>query len=74
MKHWNWPAFLTALMIGAFGLFMIGGCDSGKKVVDEATGNRAVRQFHKSKEDIAKIGEQQEEKYGTIPGEEKEDK
>ena len=74
MKHWNWPESLTALMIGAVSLFMIVGCDSGKKVVDEATGNWAVKQFHKSKEDIAKIGEQQEEKYGSLPGDDKEDK
>jgi len=54
------------LPIALVGLGMIGGCDSGEKMVDEATGNRAVKQYHKSKKDIEKITEQQAERYKSI--------
>ena len=67
MKHWNWCRFFMAVLIALAGLGMIGGCDSAKKVVDEATGNRAVKQYHKSKKDIEKIAEQQAERYNKIP-------
>jgi hypothetical protein len=56
-----------ALLIASAGLGMIGGCDSGEKVIDEVTGNRAVKQYHKSKKDIEKIAEQQAERYKGIP-------
>ena len=59
-----------ALLITVVGMGMIGGCDSGEKVVDEVTGNRAVKQYHKSKKDLEKIEEQQAERYGTIPDDE----
>jgi len=36
-------------------------------MVDEVTGNRAVKQYHKSKKDIEKITEQQAERYKSIP-------
>ncbi len=64
-----------ALLIAVAGLGMIGGCDSGKKVVDEVTGNRAVKQYHKSRKDLEKIADQQAERYSNIPddGEEKDD-
>ncbi len=42
MKDWNWRRFFVVLLISLAGLGMIGGCDSGKKVVDEVSGNRAV--------------------------------
>lgn len=67
MKHWNWCRFFMSLLIALAGLGMIGGCDSGEKVVDEFTGNRAVKQYHKSKKDIGKIAEQQAERYNSIP-------
>jgi hypothetical protein len=75
MNLWNWCRFFMALMIALAGLGMIGGCDSGKKVVDEVTGNRAVKQYHKSKKNLEKIADQQAEKYSNIPddGEEKDD-
>jgi hypothetical protein len=66
--------FFTLVLIVGVGFFMMGGCDSGEKVVDEVTGNRAVKQYHKSKKDIGKIADQQEERYGRIPGEDGEDK
>ena len=68
MKHWNWRCFFMALVIASAGVGMIGGCDSGEKVLDEATGHRAVKQYHKSKEDIKKIADKQAERYKSIPG------
>ena len=73
MKNRNWRNFFMALVIALVGLCMIGGCDSGEKVVDEVTGNRAVEQYHESKKDIEKIADQQAERYGKIPGDENED-
>jgi len=67
MKHCNWRLFFMTLLIALVGLGMIGGCDSGEKTVDEVTGNRAVKQYHKSKKDIEKITEQQAERYKNIP-------
>jgi hypothetical protein len=51
-----------ALIIALTGVGMTGGCDSGEKVVDEVTGNRAVKEYHKAKKDIGEIGERQAEK------------
>ena len=67
MKHFNWRCFFMALLIALAGLGMIGGCDSGEKALDEVTGNRAVKQYHKSKKDIEKIADQQAERYKSIP-------
>jgi hypothetical protein len=49
---------------------MIGGCDSGEKVVDEVTGRRAVKQYHKTKKDLEKIEDQQAERHKAIPDDE----
>jgi len=68
MKHCNWRRFFMTLLIALVGFGMIGGCDSGEKTIDEVTGNRAVKQYHKSKKDIEKITEQQAERYKNIPG------
>jgi len=55
--------------------FTFPGCgDSGKEAVDEVTGNRAVKQFHKSKEDIENIANKQAEKYESILKDEEKDK
>jgi hypothetical protein len=67
MEHFNWRCFFMALLIALAGLDMIGGCDSGEKALDEITGNRAVKQYHKSKKDIEKIADQQAERYKSIP-------
>jgi hypothetical protein len=56
------------LLITLAGTGIIWGCDSGEKVVEEVTGSRAVKQYHKSKEKIGKIAEQQAEKYNRILG------
>ena len=67
MELLNWRRLFMALVIVLTGLGMIGGCDSGEKAVDEITGNRAVKQYHKSKKDIEKIADQQAERYKGIP-------
>ena len=63
-------AFILALVT----LSMIWGCDSGEKAVDEITGNRAVKQYHKSKKDIEKIADRQAQRYKDIPDDDKEDR
>jgi len=73
MEHRNWHRFFMGLMIVLATLGMIAGCDSGEKAVDEITGHRAVKQYHKSKKDIEKIADQQQERYKTIPDDSKED-
>ncbi len=75
MRLWNWRRFFMALMMSVASVGMIGACDSGKKVVDEVTGNRAVKQYHKSKKDLRKIADQQAERYSNIPddGDQKDD-
>ena len=71
MKHSNGCRFFIPLLIAA-GLCVAGGCDSGEKVIDEATGNRAVKQYHQSKDDIEKIAGQQEKRLNEIPGDDEE--
>jgi len=73
MIHWERHRIVMALLVTLFSLTMISGCDSGKEVVDEVTGNRAVKQYHKSKQNTEKIADQQAERYGSIPEEDKED-
>jgi len=68
MKHWNWRGFLMVFLITLAGTGIMWGCDSGEKVVEEVTGSRAVKQYHKSKEKIGKIADQHAEKYSRIPG------
>jgi len=72
MKYWEWHRFFMTLLVILVGL-IIGSCDSGKKTVDEVTGSRAVKQYHKSKKDIEKIADQQAERYDSIPDDDKED-
>ena len=72
MKTWTMRlCLITQLMMG--GLVILSGCDSGEKARDELTGNRAVKQYHKSTKDIGKIVDRQTEKYKSIPDEEKEE-
>ncbi len=70
MKHTYWRNILNVLLIAVAGI-MIGGCDSGKEAIDEATGHRALKQYQKSKKDIEKIAEKQAERYEGIPDDEK---
>ena len=74
MKHWNRHRFSMAFMLALVSLSMIWGCDSGEKAVDEITGNRAVKQYHKSKKDIEKIADRQAERYKGIPDDSEEDR
>ena len=60
------PVMISALVI-------FSGCDSGEKARDELTGNRAVKQYHKSTKDIGKITDRQTEKFKSIPDDEKEE-
>jgi len=73
MKYPSGHRFFMAVLISLTALGMMSGCDSGEKMVDEVTGNRAVKQYHKSKKDIEKITEQQAERYESIPDDERED-
>jgi hypothetical protein len=70
MSPWNWFRPFKILLIAVAGLGMIAGCDSGEKVVDEVTGHRAVKQYHKTKKDLEEIEDQQAERYKAIPDEE----
>jgi len=72
MKKWNLRfCLVTPLMISSLVIFS--GCDSGEKARDELTGNRAVKQYHKSTKDIGKITDRQTEKFKSIPDDEKEE-
>lgn len=73
MKYWQGNSFVMTLLVMLLSLTMINGCDSGKDVVDEVTGNRAVQQYKKSKKATEKIADQQAERYGSIPDDDKED-
>ena len=72
MKHWNWRFPLGVVLIALVGAGSIMGCDSGEKVVDEVTGNRAVKQYQKVEKDLKKLESQQAERYESILGEEEE--
>jgi hypothetical protein len=71
MKKGRYLFGMVALLAG--GIFALSACDSGKKAVDELTGNRAVKQYHKTTKDVGKIVDQQARKFQTIP-EDEEDK
>jgi len=59
---------MVALLAG--GIFGLSACDTGEKAVDELTGNRAVKQYHKTTKDVGKIADQQARKFQTIPEDE----
>lgn len=61
---------VSVLMVG---LVMLWGCDSGEKALDEVTGNRAVKQYHKSKKDLEKVADRQSERLKGIPDDGKEE-
>ncbi len=62
-----------AMQVVISGLVVFSGCDSGEKARDELTGNRAVKQYHKSTKDIGKIVDRQTEKYESVPDDEKQE-
>jgi len=53
----------------ACAVFLLCACESGEKAVDEFTGNRAVKQYHKSTKDVERITDQQTRKFQTVPQE-----
>ena len=67
MKYWSWLRYFLMALIAAAGIGLIGGCDSGEKVLDEVTGNRAVKQYHQSKKRIERLEQKQAERYKGIP-------
>ena len=67
MNRLNRSGLFVTLLLLMTGIFILGGCDSGEKMVDKATGNQAVKQYHKMKEDIKKIADQQAKKYNDLP-------
>jgi len=73
MKYPSGHRFFMAVLISLTALGIMSGCDSGEKMADEVTGNRAVKQYHKSRKDIEKITEQQAERYESIPDDERKD-
>jgi hypothetical protein len=54
------------LIILGMTIAILGGCESGDKVIDEATGNRAFEQYKATKEKLNTIDTQQKEKYKTL--------
>ena len=73
MKQRSWRVLIKVMLIALVGAGLVPGCESGEKVVDEATGNRAVKQYHKVEQDIKKLESQQTERYESILGVEGED-
>jgi hypothetical protein len=73
MKNWNWRILFGVMLIDLMGAGLTPGCESGEKVVDEVTGNRAVKQSQKMEKDIKKLERQQDERYESILGVEEED-
>ena len=67
MKKWNNHLHIAALLVMVIDLGIVGGCDSGQNAIDEATGNRAVKQYHKMEKDLEEIADQQAERHGNIP-------
>lgn len=65
-------SFLTVLVI-FLSLSFFTGCDSGKKTLDDVTGNTAVKQYHKSEEDVKKITDKQSERLGSVSEDDEEE-
>ena len=60
------PTFFAVLVI-LFSLVFFTSCDSGKETIDAVTGNKAVKQYQKSKENIEGITDKQSERLASIP-------
>ena len=73
MKNWNWRILFGVMLIALMGAGLTPGCESGEKVVDEVTGNRAVKQYRKVEKNMEKLEKQQTERYESILGDEEED-
>ena len=64
MKKGRCPFWIVTLAAG--GMFALFACDTGEKAVDELTGNRAVKQYHKTTKEVKKIADQQTRKFQAI--------
>jgi|GEM_PF-959352 len=56
----------SMLLILSFTVAVFMGCDSGKKTVDQVTGNESVKQFEKSKEKINDIADEHSERLNGL--------
>ena len=72
MRHLNLSTFFMALLLIIFAICMVGGCDSGEKVVDKVTGKEDVKEYQKLKKEIVKIADEQAKKYDKAMDERKE--
>lgn len=61
---------VTGFIVSGMAFGFLSACDGGDKVIDEATGNRALEQYKMTKEKLNTLDEKQKEKYRTIPGDE----
>lgn len=66
MRHINLFTVVLVSFVMLASVSIICGCDTGEQVVDEVTGNRAVKQYHQSEEKLNDISEQQAEKYDDM--------
>ncbi len=73
MNTLRWYRFFLTLLVTFVGFGFFTGCDSASDIIDEATGNRAVKQYHRTTKRLDKIAEQQAERYGNIPDDETEE-
>ena len=48
MKTLRWYRFFLMFLFTLVGFSFFTACDSAKDVIDEATGNRAVKQYHRT--------------------------
>jgi uncharacterized lipoprotein YajG len=73
MQRLNRNSIFMRICLMIVAIFMLAGCDSGENTMDNATGNGAVKQVHKLKKDIGKIGDQQAERFNNVLEENKKD-
>ncbi|PKN86277.1 MAG: hypothetical protein CVU51_07465 [Deltaproteobacteria bacterium HGW-Deltaproteobacteria-1] len=68
MRHRVRKIFIVIMGFIIWGMLFccLNGCDSGDKVIDEATGNRALKQYNVAKDKLKTIEEKQKEKYKDI--------
>jgi hypothetical protein len=68
-------SFAGFILLGIF-LVCVNACgESSDQVIDEATGNRALKQYQTTKDKVKQIEEKQQERYKDIlPGGAREEK
>ena len=68
-------SFAGIILLGMVLICMNACGESGDRAVDEATGNRALKQYEMTKDKVKKIEEKQQERYKDIlPGAAREEK